>query len=130
MKGNVVDMAVGVIIGTAFGKIVSSLVSDLLLPPIGKLTGGGNFSSLYINLSGGEYESLEAARKAGAATINYGLFIDNVISFLIVAFTIFLVVKGMNTLKRKEVPQVQKPVSPPQEEVLLREIRDILKSKQ
>jgi large conductance mechanosensitive channel len=98
MKGNVVDMAVGVIIGTAFGKIVSSLVNDVLMPPVGRLMGGVDFKHLYINLSGGTYESLEAAKAAGAATINYGIFINHIIDFLIVAFTIFMIVKGMSAL--------------------------------
>lgn len=105
MRGNVMDMAVGIIIGAAFGKIVSSLVSDVIMPPIGKLMGGVDFSNLYISLSGGDYASLEAAKAAGAATINYGVFLNTVIDFVIVAFAIFLVVKAMNRARRKqEVP--------------------------
>jgi len=101
MRGNVVDMAVGVIIGGAFGKIVTSLVSDVIMPPIGRLTGGVDFSSLYINLSGVAYASLAEAQKAGAATINYGLFLNTVINFLIVAGAIFLMISQMNRLKAK-----------------------------
>ena len=128
MKGNVVDMAVGIIIGGAFGTIVSSLVKDVLMPPIGMLMGRVDFSSLFINLSGKEYASLAEARAAGAATINYGLFINTVINFLLVAWTIFIVIKGMNTLQRKS--KEQPPAAPPaptREEVLLTEIRDLLK---
>jgi len=101
MRGNVVDMAVGVIIGGAFGKIVTSLVSDVIMPPIGRLTGGVDFSSLYINLSGVAYASLAEAQKAGAATINYGLFLNTIINFLIVAGAIFLMISQMNRLKAK-----------------------------
>jgi large conductance mechanosensitive channel len=104
MRGNVMDMAVGIIIGAAFGKIVSSFVSDVLMPPIGMLLGKIDFSSLFINLSGQTYETLEAAKKAGAPTLNYGLFINTVIDFLIVAFAIFLVIKQINRLKRQPGP--------------------------
>lgn len=100
MRGSVLDLAIGVIIGAAFGSVVSSLVNDILMPPIGLLLGQVDFSSLYINLSGQEFESLAAAQAAGAATINYGLFINHVIDFLIVAFVIFLVVKQVNRLQR------------------------------
>lgn len=129
MKGNVVDMAVGVIIGGAFGKIVSSLVNDILMPPIGKILGGVDFKHLYIDLSGTAHESLEAAKAAGAATINYGIFINQVIDFVIVAFTIFLMIKGMNALKKKEEAKPAAPPAPPRQEVLLEEIRDLLKKK-
>lgn len=100
MRGNVVDMAVGIIIGSAFGKIVSSLVSDVIMPPIGKLMGGVDFSSLFINLSDTTYASLAEARKAGAATINYGVFLNSVLDFLIVAFAIFLLIKAMSKLQK------------------------------
>jgi len=100
VKGNAVDMAVGIIIGGAFGKIVTSLVNDVIMPPIGMLLGKVDFSSLFVSLSGASYESLEAAKKAGAATINYGLFLNNILDFVIVAFCIFLVVKQMNRLKQ------------------------------
>ena len=104
MKGNVMDMAVGIIIGAAFGKIITSFVTDVLMPPIGLLLGRVDFSSLFINLSGTTYPSIAAAKAAGAATLNYGLFLNTVIDFLIVAFAIFLVVKQMNRLKRAEAP--------------------------
>lgn len=105
MRGNVVDLAIGVIIGAAFGKIVSSLVSDVIMPPIGLLLGRVNFSNLFINISGQPYDSLKAAQDAGAATINYGLFINNLIDFIIIAFVLFLVVRFINQLQRpKEEP--------------------------
>jgi large conductance mechanosensitive channel len=100
MKGNVLDMAVGIIIGAAFGKIVSSFVSDVLMPPLGLLLGKIDFSNLYINLSGQVFPSLDAAKKAGAATINYGIFISTIIDFVFVAFAVFLMVKQVNRLKR------------------------------
>ena len=127
MRGNVVDMAVGVIIGTAFGKIVSSLVADVVMPPIGKLMGGVYFSNLFIDLSGQAHPSLEVAKAAGAATINYGIFINAIINFLIVAFVIFLVVKGMTALQKKEQAAPKAPPAPPRQEALLEEIRDLLK---
>ena len=102
VKGNVVDMAVGVVIGAAFGKIVTSLVNDVIMPPIGLALGNVDFSNLFVTLSEGEYASLDAAQKAGAATLNYGLFVNTIINFLIVAFAIFVVVKIMNSLKKKE----------------------------
>ena len=104
IKGNVLDMAIGIIIGTAFGKIVTSLVSDIIMPPIGLLLGKVNFKDLYLNLSGQQYESLEAAKAAGAATINYGTFINLVIDFLIVAFVMFMIIKQVNRTKRKPEP--------------------------
>src|SRR3990167_471744 len=94
-------MAVGIIIGAAFGKIVSSAVADIIMPPIGLLLGGVDFSSLYLSLSGTRYDSLEAAKAAGAATLNYGLFLNAVINFVIVAFAVFLLIKGINRLKRQ-----------------------------
>ncbi|MDJ0741305.1 MAG: large conductance mechanosensitive channel protein MscL [Gammaproteobacteria bacterium] len=106
MRGNVVDMAVGIIIGGAFGTIVKSLVSDVIMPPVGLLMGGVDFSDLFLVLKDGAtaapYATLEAAKEAGAVTLNLGLFINNVISFLIVAFAVFLLIKGMNTLQRQE----------------------------
>jgi len=104
MRGNVVDMAVGIIIGGAFGKIVSSLVSDVIMPPIGKLMGGVDFSSLFINLAGTPYASLAEAQQAGAATINYGAFLNTVLDFVIVAIAIFLLVKSLSKLRRQEAP--------------------------
>jgi large conductance mechanosensitive channel len=102
MKGNVVDMAIGVIIGGAFGKIVSSLVSDVMMPPIGKLLGGVDFTGLFLNLSGSPQSSLAAAKAAGAPTLNYGVFLQSVFDFIIVAFVIFMLVKQMNRLKKPE----------------------------
>lgn len=129
MRGNVIDLAVGVVIGAAFGKIVTSMVNDILMPPIGKAMGGVNFTDLFINLdpSKGTFTSLKAARDAGAAVITYGVFINTIIDFLIVAFCIFLVVKGVNRLKRKPVPGP--PPEPSNEEKLLAEIRDVLKAR-
>ena len=102
MRGNVMDMAIGIILGGAFGKIVSSLVADIIMPPIGLLLGKVDFTNLYLDLSGGAYESLAAAKAAGAPTINVGVFINTVLDFVIVAFAIFVVVKQLNRLKRKE----------------------------
>jgi large conductance mechanosensitive channel len=102
MRGNVVDMAVGIIIGAAFGKIISSFVADIIMPPIGVLLGGVDFSEIYVNLSGGDYASLAAAQEAGAATMNFGIFINTVIDFVIIAFAIFMVIRAMNRMKRAE----------------------------
>ena len=104
VKGNVMDMAVGIIIGAAFGRIVGSLVNDVVMPPIGLLLGKVDFSSLFINLSGAAYDSLAAAKAAGAPTLNYGLFFNTVLEFLIVAFAVFLVVKQINRLRREPAP--------------------------
>jgi large conductance mechanosensitive channel len=101
LKGNVMDMAVGIIIGAAFGKIVSSLVNDILMPPIGRLTGKVDFGNLFLALDGGSYASLADAKKAGAATLNYGIFVNTVIEFLIVAFAVFLLVQQINRLRRR-----------------------------
>lgn len=130
MRGNVIDMAVGVIIGGAFGKIVSSLVDDVLMPLIGKMTGGIDFSNLYICLDGNEYPTLKAAQEAGAAVLAYGNFIQNTIDFLIIAFCVFLMVKGMMKLtkKKEEAPEPEAPAEPSAEEKLLTEIRDLLKA--
>lgn len=111
MRGNVVDLAVGVIIGAAFGTIVSSLVNDILMPPVGLLLGGVDFSNLFINLSGGEFASLAAAQEAGAATINYGLFINHLINFLIVALAIFLLVRQVNRLQEEEEAPAEEPTT-------------------
>ena len=110
MRGNVLDMAVGIIIGAAFGKIVTSFVSDVLMPPIGLLLGGLDFSSLFVNLSGKSYETLAAAKAASAPTLNYGLFLNAVIDFLIVAFAVFLVVKQVNRF-RQPAPAVPAPAT-------------------
>jgi large conductance mechanosensitive channel len=101
MRGNVLDLAVGIVIGAAFGKIVTSLVSDIVMPPIGVVLGKVDFSNLYVDLSGGQHSTIAAAKAAGAATINYGLFLNTVVDFLIVAFVIFLVVKQANRMKRQ-----------------------------
>lgn len=101
MRGNVVDMAVGIIIGAAFGKIVNSFVSDILMPPIGVLLGKVDFANLFLNLSGKTYESLTSAKAAGAATLNYGLFLNTMVDFVIVAFAIFLLIRQVNRLKAK-----------------------------
>ena len=127
MRGNVVDMAVGIIIGAAFGKIVSSLVNDVIMPPIGMIMGNVDFSQLFINLSGEEFASLAAAQEAGAATINYGIFINAVLDFVIVAFAIFMVIRGMNKMKKKEEEKPAEPPKPSEEALLLQEIRDALK---
>ncbi len=127
LKGNVVDMAVGIIIGGAFGKIVSSFVKDVLMPPIGLLLGGVDFSSLFINLGDTAYETLAAAQEAGAPTVNYGSFIQTVIDFLIIAFAIFMAIKAMNNLRKKEEEKPAPPPEPSAEVKLLSEIRDSLK---
>lgn len=106
MRGNVFDLAVGIIIGAAFGKIVSSLVNDIIMPPIGKALGGVNFADLFVNLSGGSYDTLAAAKEAGAATINYGVFLNTIIEFVIVALAVFLLVRWINKL-------VTPPPAPP-----------------
>ena len=131
MRGNVVDMAVGIIIGAAFGKIVDSLVKDLIMPPIGLLLGKVDFSNLFLVLkqgtTPGPYLTVDAAQKAGAVTFNYGLFVNNVISFLIVAFAVFLLIRAINRLRRREEEKPAEPPAPPEEVVLLREIRDTLR---
>jgi large conductance mechanosensitive channel len=104
VKGNVMDMAIGIIIGGAFGKIVSSFVTDVIMPPIGMLLGGVDFTNLFVSLGPEKYASLAEAAEAGAATINYGVFINTVIDFLIIALVIFMVIKQMNKLKKKEEP--------------------------
>jgi large conductance mechanosensitive channel len=130
MKGNVLDMAIGVIIGGAFGKIVSSLVSDVLMPPIGLLMGKVDFSSLFLNLSGTSQPSLAAAKAAGAPTLNYGVFLQSVFDFIIIAFVIFMLVKQVNRFKKEAPPAPPAPPpGPTNEEKLLMEIRDALKGR-
>ena len=133
MKGNVMDMAVGVIIGGAFGKIVSSLVDDVLMPGVGKVVGNADFTGLFINLTNDvKYESLAQAKEAGISVLAYGQFIQNIVDFLIVAFSIFRMIKGINNLTRKkeETPApAPEPPAPSAEEKLLTEIRDLLKNK-
>ena len=129
MKGNMIDMAVGIIIGAAFGTVVKSLVSDVIMPPIGMLMGGIDFSSLFFALDGKDYISLATAETAGAATINYGVFINNCITLLIVGFAVFLLVKGINNMRKKEEAAPAEPPKPSEEAILLREIRDSLAKK-
>jgi large conductance mechanosensitive channel len=129
MRGNVVDLAVGIIIGAAFTTIVNSLVNDLIMPPIGLLIGGIDFSSFFVTLKGGSYPTLEAAKAAGAVTMNYGLFVNAVIRFVIVAFAIFILVKQINRLNREPPAEPAPPPEPPRQEVLLAEIRDLLKAR-
>ena len=135
VKGNMLDMAVGIIIGAAFGTIIKSLVDDVIMPPIGMMLGGVDFTDLFLTISagadGGTYSTLAAAKEAGAVTINYGVFINSLISFLIVAFSVFMVVRSFNKLKRKEEEAPAEPEAPPEpsaEEKLLSEIRDLLKA--
>ena len=129
MRGNVIDMAVGIIIGGAFGKIVTSLVNDVIMPPIGLIMGNVDFSNLFVSLTGQSYPSLAAAQSAGAPLVKYGVFINTVIDFVIVAFAIFLMIRTLNRFKRKE--EAAPPAAPPApsaEEKLLAEIRDLLKT--
>lgn len=120
VKGNVVDMAVGVVIGGAFGKVVTSLVNDIIMPPIGVLIGGVDFSDLSLTIQ-------EATADAAAVTINWGNWVQTILNFIIIAFAIFMVVKGMNNMKKKEEEKPAEPAKPSNEEVLLTEIRDALK---
>lgn len=135
VKGNVVDMAVGIIIGAAFGTIVQSLVNDVIMPPIGLLLGNVDFSNLFVVLkegvTAGPYETLEMAKEAGAVTISYGAFINTVVSFLIVAFCVFLLIRSINKMKRaeEEAPAPAAPPEPSTEEKLLAEIRDLLRTR-
>ena len=132
MKGNVMDMAVGIIIGVAFGGIITSLVNDVIMPPIGLLLGGVDFSGLFILLkdgttAAGPYADLAAAKAAGAVTLNYGVFFNTIVNFLIVAFAIFIMVKGVNKMKRQAPPPPPPaPAEPAEEILLLRQIRDSL----
>ena len=133
MRGNVVDMAVGIIIGAAFGTIVQSLVNDMIMPPIGLVLGNVDFSNLFLSHNEGTppgpYPALEDAAKAGAVTVNYGKFINTVISFLIVAFAVFILVRSINKLRMEEEAAPPAPPEPSNEEKLLTEIRDILRNK-
>ena len=123
MKGNVLDMAIGIIIGAAFGKIVSSFVADVMMPPLSMLTGKVDFTNWFVSLIGGDYTTLAQAQQAGAVTLNYGAFLNAVINFVIVAFAIFVLIKQVNRFKR-EAPAA--PAEPPAQEKLLAEIRDLL----
>jgi large conductance mechanosensitive channel len=128
LRGNVLDLAIAVVIGAAFGKIVSSIVSDVLMPPIGLLAGRMDFSNLFIDLSGTGYATLAAAKAAGAPTLNYGLFLNTLIDFLIIAFVIFMVMKAANKVRRKEADKPAAPPEPTTSEKLLMEIRDLMKA--
>jgi len=126
MRGNVIDLAVGIIIGAAFTTIVNSLVNDIIMPPLGLLIGGIDFTNFFVTLKGGHFETLDAAKTAGAVTVNYGLFINAIIKFLIVAFAIFILIKQVNRLQKKEEAE---KAPPPRQEQLLAEIRDLLKAR-
>ncbi len=128
IKGNVMDMAIGIIIGAAFGTIVKSLVDDIIMPVVGIITGGVDFTNIFITLKGEPAATLAAAKDAGAVTMNIGVFINAVIAFLIVAWCMFLIVKAMNRMKREEEAAPEAPAEPPRSEVLLEEIRDALKA--
>ena len=130
MRGNVIDMAVGIIIGAAFGRIVESMVKDLIMPPIGLLLGNVDFANLFVVMKSGAvpgpYLSVEAAQKAGAVTLNYGMFVNNVVSFVLVAFAVFLLVRSINRMRRRQEEAPKEAPAPAEEVVLLREIRDSL----
>lgn len=132
IKGNMLDMAVGIIIGAAFGTVVKSLVADVIMPPIGLLLGGVDFTNLFLTVQQGAvpgpYPTLAAAQEAGAVTINYGVFANEIVSFLIVAFAVFMLVRSFNAMRRKEEEAPAAPPAPSAEETLLTEIRDLLKA--
>ena len=131
MRGNVVDMAVGIIIGAAFGRIVDSMVKDLIMPPVGLLLGKGDFSNMHVMLRdgipAGPYLTVEAAQKAGAVTLNYGMFVNQIVSFVLVAFAVFLLIRTINRLRRRQ--EEQPKAAPAEDVILLREIRDALTSR-
>lgn len=129
LRGNVVDMAVGIVIGAAFGKIVSSAVNDLIMPPIGLLMGGVDFGNLFVNLGDTAYATMALAEEAGAPIIKYGAFINTVLDFVIVAFAIFMAIKVMNKMQKEEEEAPAAPPEPSNEEKLLTEIRDALKNR-
>lgn len=129
MRGNVIDLAVGIIIGAAFTTVVNSLVKDIIMPPIGYLMNGIDFSNFFITLTGGEYPSLKAAQDAGVVSINYGVFINAVINFLIVAFAVFILVKQVNRFRKQEAAAPAAPPAPTTSEKLLTEIRDLLQKR-
>src|SRR5512139_3660055 len=129
MRGNVVDLAVAFVMGAAFGAVVNSFVNDIIMPIIGYALNGVDFTNMFIVLGGGSYASLAEAQKAGAATINYGIFINTIITFLVVALAMFFVVKSMNAMKRKQAEAPAAPPAPTKEEQLLAEIRDVLKER-
>ena len=129
MRGNVVDMAIGIVIGGAFGTIVKSLVGDIIMPVIGLILGGVDFSNIFITLKGEALPTVAAAKEAGSVTMNIGLFINAIVAFTIIAFALFMVIKAMNRIKAEmeEPAEPEAPAAPPRQEVLLEEIRDLLK---
>jgi large conductance mechanosensitive channel len=127
MRGNVIDLAVGVVIGAAFGAIVASLVKDIIMPPVGWAMGGIDFSNFFITLKGPAAATLAEAQKAGAVTINYGVFINTLINFIVIALALFALIRGINRLQTKPLPADATPPPPPEDITLLREIRDLLK---
>jgi large conductance mechanosensitive channel len=131
MRGNVIDMAVGIIIGAAFGRIVDSLVRDIIMPPVGLLVGNADFANMFVILKPGAvpgpYLTVDAAQKAGAVTLNYGVFMNQIVSFVIVAFAVFLLIRWINRLRRKQAESRKDAPAPAEDIVLLREIRDALK---
>ena len=131
-KGNMLDMAVGIVIGAAFATIISSLVNDIIMPPIGMVLGGVDFSELFVVIGQGDpagpYATLAAAKESGAVTINWGLFVNALITFVIIAFALFMVIKGFNSMKREEEAAPAAPPEPSAEEKLLTEIRDLLRA--
>jgi large conductance mechanosensitive channel len=129
MRGNVMDMAIGIILGGAFGKIVSSFVGDVLMPPLGLLLGGVDFTNKFIGLKPGTYATLAEAKAQGIPTLNYGNFLQMIIDFVIIAFAIFLMIKAMNAAKKKEAAAPAAPPEPTAQEKLLAEIRDLLKTR-
>jgi large conductance mechanosensitive channel len=128
VRGNVIDLAVGIIIGVAFTTVVNSLVNDIIMPPIGFIMGGLDFSNFFLVLRGDDYASLQAAKDAGAVTVNYGVFVNAIINFLIVAFAVFILVKQVNRFRRQEAATPAEPPAPTTSEKLLVEIRDLLKT--
>ncbi|MEZ5831000.1 MAG: large-conductance mechanosensitive channel protein MscL [Dongiaceae bacterium] len=128
MRGNVIDLAVGIIIGAAFTTVVNSLVNDIIMPPIGFIMNGIDFSNFFLVLKGDDYASLKAAKDAGAVTVNYGVFLNAIINFLIVAFAVFILVKQVNRFRKQEAAAPAAPPAPTTSEKLLTEIRDLLKS--
>ena len=129
LKGNMLDMAIGIIIGAAFGAIISSLVDDVIMPPIGLVLGGVDFSQFFVVLKGeGDFSTIQQAQETGAVTWNIGLFINAILKFLIIAVALFIVVKGVNAMRKQEEEAPAKPAPPPQDIVLLTEIRDLLKN--
>lgn len=128
-RGNVLDLAVAVVLGAAFGAIVASLVNDILMPILGLVTGGLDFTNLFVALDGGTYATLQAAKDAGAATLNYGLFLNAILNFVVIAFAIFMIVRQVNKMKKQEAAAPPPPPAPTAEEKLLAEIRDLLAKK-